>query len=160
MSMVLAGAVALAGAVKAENVSFEMVMSPKQAMKMDFKDGSKHFVLLVQREGKSTGSGPLAGTAVTEFGMHDIRRGVDGDPRGYLRFAAANGDEAYVKWRVRAIFVPGTGGKPKILDYGYWEIAGGTGQFKDLKGVGTMTIKGVSKTDRKFTLTGDVVAAK
>jgi hypothetical protein len=37
-------------------------MSPKQQMQLDFKDGS----------------GPLAGAAVTEYGVHDITPGIGG----------------------------------------------------------------------------------
>lgn len=140
----------------AEKFTVEAVMSPKEVMKYDFKD-KPHFVLFVRREGTSTGSGPLAGASVTEYGMHDIRKGVDGDPLGYLIFKTANGDEAYVKWRVRAIFVPKDGGGKRIIDHGYWEISGGTGQFKGMQGLGTVEIKGVSKTDRKFILTGETV---
>ncbi|PIW26512.1 MAG: hypothetical protein COW30_14760 [Rhodospirillales bacterium CG15_BIG_FIL_POST_REV_8_21_14_020_66_15] len=130
-------------------------MHPTQTIKYDFKD-RPHFVLFVQREGKSEGSGRLAGAAVTEFGMHDIRPGNDGDPRGYLVFRAPNGDEAYVKWRVRAVFFNKDGGGKRIVDHGYWEISGGTGQFKDARGLGTLEIKGVNKTDRKFILEGEL----
>lgn len=53
-------------------VKVEAVMSPKEQIRMDFADGSNHFVLMVKREGEATGQGVLAGTAVTEFGRHDI----------------------------------------------------------------------------------------
>ena len=143
----------------AEPMRIETVLAPKEQMRLDFEDGSKHFVLLVRREGKAEGSGPLAGAAVTEYGMHDIVPGVAGDPRGYLEFAQPNGDKAYIKWIVRAIFVPNPGGKPKLLDYGHWELAGGTGTFAGMKGVGTLQIKPASKTERRFILQGDLVPA-
>jgi hypothetical protein len=150
-------AAAAAGPALAESMKVEAVLAPKESMRLNFEDGSKHFVLLVRREGTAEGSGPLAGAAVREFGMHDIIPGVAGDPRGYLEFTAADGSKAYVKWLVRAIFVPNPGGKPKLLDYGHWEVAGGSGKFKGLKGVGTLQIKPASKTDRRFILQGDLV---
>ena len=36
---------------------------------------------------------------------------ASGDAGGYLVFTAPQGDIAYVKWLVRAVFVPGQGGK-------------------------------------------------
>lgn len=143
----------------ADTIAVEAVMSPKQQMRLDFEGGTKHFVLLVRREGKAEGKGPLAGAAVREFGMHDIVPGVAGDPRGYLEFRAADGSKAYIKWLVRAVFVPVPGGKPKLVDYGHWEVAGGSGKFAGAKGVGTLRIKAVNKTDRRFILQGEFVAA-
>ena len=148
--------VSLIATARAEMIKLEAVMSPKQQMKLDFKDGSGHFVLMVQREGKAEGSGALAGAAVTEYGVHDIIPGVSGDPRGYLVFAGLNGDEAYVKWQVQATFIPGDDGKPKLLDNGVWQIVGGTGHFKTLKGAGILHIKAVSPTDRRFILEGEL----
>ncbi len=147
------------GAAQAEAVKVEATMSPKQQMKLDFKDGSGHFVLMVQRTGTAEGNGPLAGAAVTEYGMHDIVPGVAGEPRGYLVFATPEGDEAYVKWQVQATFIPGEGGKPNMLDNGVWQIAGGSGHFKGLKGAGILHIKAVSPTDRRFILDGDLVSS-
>lgn len=146
--------------VAAEPLKVEAVMSPKEQIKLDFADGSKHFVLMVRREGRATGTGPLGGAGVTEYGVHDIVPGVGGDPRGYLVFADAAGDTAYVKWQVRAIFVPGPDGKPTLLDNGFWEIASGTGKFAGMKGGGTLHIKPASPTDRRFILDGEVHAAK
>lgn len=152
--------VAGAGSAAAEPLNVEAVMTPKEQIRLDFADASKHFVLMVRREGKSTGSGALVGADVVEHGFHDIVPGIGGDPRGYLVFSSANGDKAYIKWRVRAIFVPGPDGKMVLNDNGYWEIAGGTGKFAGLVGAGTMHIKAVSPTDRKFILTGDTYAKK
>jgi hypothetical protein len=33
--------------------------------------------------------------------------GVGGEPRGYLEFAKADGDKAYIKWTIQAVFVTG-----------------------------------------------------
>ena len=146
---------ALTGTASAEKMRIEAVMAPIQSMKLDFQDGSKHFVLLVQREGKAEGSGPLAGSAVTEYGMHDLVKGIGGIPQGYLEFKTLGGDIGYVKWQVRAIFFKGES-KPRLADYGYWELAGGTGALAGMNGVGTLTIKAASKTDRLFTLEGEI----
>ncbi len=145
------------GPVRAEPAQIEAVMTPKQSIRLDFADGSKHFVLMVQREGRATGSGPLAGAQVTEYGMHDSVPGVGGDPRGYLVFTVANGDAAYIKWQVRAVFIPGPDGKPVLLDNGFWEVAGATGGLIGLSGAGILHIKPAGETDRKFILTGDLV---
>jgi hypothetical protein len=154
------GAVLFYGAAAAEPLKIEAVMTPKEKIQLDFADGSKHFVLMVRREGEAKGTGLLAGAKVVEYGMHDIVPGVGGDPRGYLALTTSSGDVAYVKWRVRAVFVPGTDGKPKLLDNGYWEIAGGTGALAKAKGAGTLHIKAASPTDRKFILDGDVSVEK
>lgn len=140
----------------AEPLRIEAVMSPKEQIRLDFQDASKHFVLMVRREGTSKGTGLLSGASVVEYGMHDIVPGVGGDPRGYLVFANAAGDKAYIKWQVRAIFVPGPQGKPVLNDNGFWEIAGGTGAFANLVGAGSLNIKAVSPTDRNFILNGEV----
>lgn len=141
----------------AAEISIKAVMVPKEQMRLDFADGSRHFLLMVRREGKAVGTGPLAGASVTEFGYHDIIPGDSGDPRGYLVLTQPNGDLAYVKWTVRAVFVPGEDGKPKLLDNGVWEIAGATGQLKGLKGAGILHIRAVSPADREFELTGELV---
>jgi hypothetical protein len=148
---------AAVGAAQAAAVKIEAVMSPKEQIQLDFADGSKHFVLMVKREGKATGEGSLAGAAVTEYGRHDITPGIGGDPSGYLVFTAPDGDIAYIKWLVRAVFVPGPDNKPMLLDNGVWEVVGGTGKLKGLKGAGTLHIKAVSPTDRKFILDGELV---
>ncbi len=153
-------ALVLSQAAPAEPLKIEAVMSPKEKIQLDFKDGSKHFVLMVRREGQAAGTGPLAGAKVVEYGMHDIVPGVGGEPRGYLEFTAANGDVAYVKWQVRAIFVPGPDGKPQLLDNGFWEIAGATGSLAGLVGAGTLHIKAVNPTDRRFILDGEIAKKK
>lgn len=157
----LSTAVALqVGLAHAEPLQIEAVMTPKEKIQLDFADGSKHFVLMVRREGDAKGTGLLNGTKVVEYGVHDIVPGVGGDPRGYLVLTAANGDIAYVKWQVRAIFVPGADGKPQLLDNGFWEIASGTGAFAGMTGAGALHIKAASPTDRKFVLEGDLYPKK
>jgi len=148
---------ATASVTFAAPMKIEAVMSPKEQIRLDFADGSKHFVLMVKREGKATGQSPLAGTTVTEYGRHDIVPGVGGDPSGYLVFAAGDSDVAYVKWSVRAVFIPGPDGRPVLLDNGVWEVVGATGKFKGLQGAGTLHIKTVSPTDRNFILEGEMV---
>ena len=76
---------------------------------------------------------------------------------GYLVFTAANGDIAYVHWQIGAVFIPGPDGKPKLLDNGYWQIVSGTGGFANLVGAGTLHIRAVSATDRKYILDGEVI---
>jgi hypothetical protein len=140
----------------AKPVHVEALLVPKEQIRLDFQDGSKHFVLFVKREGQAKGDGPLGNAQVTEYGMHDIIPGQSGDPRGYLTFATADGDLAYVKWRVRAIFTPGMDGNPTLLDNGYWEIVGATGKLSGLKGAGTLHIKAQGPTDRRYILDGDL----
>jgi hypothetical protein len=122
---------------RAETVKFEALVAQKEAIRLDFADGSKHFFLLVRREGKSEGQGVLADATVTEYGAHDIVPGVGGEPRGYLEFTKADGDKAYIKWTIQAIFVPGPDSKPKLLDNGLWQVVSGTGKLAKLKGAGS-----------------------
>ncbi|MGX1097390.1 hypothetical protein [Amorphus sp. MBR-141] len=147
-------------AAASEPLKVEAIMAPKEKIQLDFNDGSKHFLLMVRREGEAKGTGLLNGTKVVEYGMHDIVPGVGGDPRGYLVMTAPNGDIAYVKWQVRAVFVPGPDGKPQLLDNGFWELTSGTGAFSGATGAGILHIKAVSPTDRKFILDGDIFTKK
>ena len=147
-------------AVNADPVRFETVVSPKDVIRLDFADGSKHFVAMMRREGKASGEGILSGATVAEYGMHDIRPGIDAEPRGYLVFTLPEGDIAYVKWVVRGVFVTGADGKSMLLDNGVWEVVGGTGKLKGLRGAGTLHIKRVSSpNDRKFILEGELISA-
>jgi len=141
-------------------IEIETIVSPKELIRLDFADGSKHFVAMMRRQGKATGQGVLSGAAVTEYGMHDIQPGISADPRGYLVFTLSDGDIAYVKWVVRGVFVPGADGKPKLLDNGVWEVVGSTGKLKGLRGAGALHIKRVSSPlDRKFILEGELISA-
>lgn len=153
----VAGLMAFAGFAMAEPLSVRATMVPKEQIKLDFKDGSGHFVLMVRREGTASGSGLLNGASVVEFGRHDIIPGVAGDPSGYLVVTKGEGNIAYIKWTVRAVFLPGPDGKPEINDNGFWEVVSGTGAFKGLKGAGTLHIKAANPTDRIFILEGNLV---
>ena len=66
------------------------------------------------------------------------------------------GNVAYIKWTVRAVFLPGKDGKPELNDNGFWEVVSGTGSFKGLKGAGTLHIKSANPTDRIFILDGQL----
>ena len=154
-SLVAAAALATVSMASAEEVAVEAVMAPQESIRMDFGDGSKRFVLMVRREGIADGTSALAGAAVTEFGWHDINPPKDGDPHGYLQFKTENGDIANIKFTVRAVFVKAED-KPRLIDYGFWELVSGTGQFETMTGAGTLTIKPASETDRLFTLDGEL----
>jgi len=146
--------------VNAAPVKIEAVVSPRDNIRLDFADGSKHFVAMMRREGKATGQGVLSGATVTEYGIHDIQPGIAGDPHGYLVFTLPEGDIAYVKWALRGVFVRGADGKPMLLDNGVWEVVGGTGKLKGLQGAGTLHIKPASSPlDRNFILEGEFISA-
>jgi len=147
------------GAALAAPIKIDAVVSPKEEIRVAFADGSKHFLSMIRREGKATGEGLLSGAVVTEYGRHDITPGVGGDAGGYLVFGLPGGDTAYVKWLIRAVFVPGPDGKPRLLDNGVWEVVSGTGKLKGLQGAGTLHIRFPSKTDRSFILEGELVSA-
>lgn len=149
----MAGVVSTA---EAETVKFDALVAQKEALRLDFADGSKHFFLLVHREGKSEGQGVLANATVEEYGAHDIVPGVGGEPRGYLEFTKADGDKAYIKWTIQAIFVPGPDGKPKLLDNGVWQVVSGTGKLEKLKGAGTFHLVATGPTERRFVLEGEL----
>ena len=99
------------------------------------------------------------GAQIVEFGRHDIVPGVAGDPSGYLVATKGEDNVAYIKWTVRAVFLPGKDGKPELNDNGFWEVVSGTGAFKGLKGAGTLHIKSANPTDRIFILDGQLAAA-
>lgn len=141
----------------AEPVKFDALVTQKEALRLDFADSSKHFFLLVRREGKSEGQGVLADATVQEYGAHDIVPGVGGEPRGYLEFAKADGDKAYIKWTIQAVFVTGPDGKPKLLDNGVWQVVSGTGKLEKLKGAGTFHLVPTGPTERRFVLEGELV---
>lgn len=143
--------------VQAEPVKFEALVAQKEAIRLDFSDASKRFMLMVRREGKTEGQGPLAGATVREYGVHDVVPGVGGEPFGYLEFVAADGSKAYVRWAIQAVFVPGDGGKPKLLGNGVWRVVGGTGKLETLKGAGSFGLQFPGPTDRRFVMEGQLV---
>lgn len=137
-------------------INMEIAPSPKEQIRLDFADASKHFVLMVRREGTAKGQRAVGRNGGRGYGRHDIIPGVGGEPSGHLVFTATASDIAYVKWLVHAVFVPSADGKTMLLDNGIWEVAGGTRKFNRLQGAGTMRIKSVSPTDRNFILEGDL----
>ncbi len=157
---VVIGYILLSGSAWAEPLAIKAVMSPKEQIYVDLPTAQKHFVLFVRREGTATGTGVLNGAQLIEYGMHDIRPGVDGSPRGYLVGKLPSGDQIAIQWEVQATFVPGPDGKPRLLDNGVWRVVGGTGGFERAKGAGIMHIKAVSPQDREFSLEGDVVSGQ
>lgn len=141
--LILAFAAAAAftcGSAAAEPVSVEALLTPQEQLRFEIGDGSKHFVLAVRREGKAEGSGVFAGAAVKEFGWHDVNPPVSASPQGYLQVTAQNGDVAVLRWTVQATFTKGEKG-PSLFNSGIWELVSGTGQFKDKRGVGSLTIR-------------------
>lgn len=140
----------------AEPLHIEAVMAPKEQIQLNFKDGTKHFVLFVRREGKAVGTGALAGLSMVEYGMHDIVPETGGTSTGYFELTAANGDIVYINWHIGAVFAPGPEGTPAMRYNGEWQIVGGTGRLKDMAGEGTLQMKVISPTDRRFILDGDV----
>jgi hypothetical protein len=154
---ILAALALTAGPAGAEPVSIQAVMSPREQIRADLPTGRPHFVLFVKREGKATGAGFLAGAELIEYGMHDIRPGIDGSPRGYLIAKLPSGDQAVIQWEVQATFVPGPDGKPRLLDNGVWRFIGGTGALATVKGAGVLHIRAVSEHDREFRLEGEAV---
>lgn len=152
----LSAAMALmAGAAFAEPVSVEVLLEPKEQVKFDFSDGSKHFVLAVRREGVAKGTGMFDGTTVTEIGWHDVNPPVSGEPQGYLQITAENGDIAVLRWSAKATFLKGQDGKPSLVNHGVWELASGTGQFENRRGVGSLLIQPQGGPNL-FILEGDV----
>lgn len=155
LAVLTATALILAGGAMAAPVAVTAVMDPQEEMRFEMGDGTPHFVLAVRREGVSEGEGVLAGAKVTEFGWHDIQPPLGGDPRGYLRFEAENGDVAIIKFTVRAVFMKGAD-KPALHDDGFWELVSGTGQFADKRGVGALKIEPAGDPKRLFSLTGEI----
>jgi hypothetical protein len=150
-----AGLMLISSAALAAPVSVTTVLDPQEQMRFEMGDGTPHFVLAVRREGVSEGEGALAGAKVTEFGWHDIQPPMGGDPRGYLRFEAENGDVAIVKFTVRAVFMKGAD-KPELHDDGFWELVSGTGQFEGKRGVGALKIEPAGGPKRLFSLVGEI----
>lgn len=148
-------ALLLAGSALAAPVSVTAMMDPQEQMRFEMDDGTGHFILAVRREGVAEGEGLLAGAKVTEFGWHDINPPMAGDPRGYLRFEAENGDVAVIKFTVRAVFMKGAD-KPELHDDGFWELTNGTGQFADKRGVGALKIEAAEGPKRLFILKGEI----
>jgi len=146
-----------AASVNAAPVKFEAVIAPKAESKLAFADGSKRYLLATQREGTVAGEGPLAGATMLEWGVHDVTPGSGAHGNGYLVFTTAEGDIAYLKYQFRALQVPVAAGERRILINGNWEVVGGTGKFKGLRGGGTVHIKRPSPKERQWILEGELL---
>ncbi|HOE42780.1 MAG TPA: hypothetical protein PLB25_14290 [Rhodoferax sp.] len=154
-TLLLAGAVAAPS--WAERIRFVSVIAPTAEAKLVFADGSNRTLSLVQREGMTSGAGPLASAIMQEWGMHDIvpaQGGADG--AGYLVFTLANGDKAYLKYQWHAIQVVQDGKARNLFD-GHWGVVGSTGKLVGLQGIGTLYITPVSATGRQWTFEGELV---
>lgn len=149
-----------AAGAAAEPMTLDVLLSPKDEIRLAFASDSRHSLSLIHREGSAAnGSGVFAGATVVEYGMHDVIGGEGGEAAGYLQATTAGGDVAYIKWRLRALFAAGPDGKAKVINNGHWELAGGTGQFAALRGVGTLALEFPSKTERRYILQGDLSPA-
>jgi hypothetical protein len=146
----------LAAPAAAAPVKLEALITPKAESRLEFADGSKRYLLATQREGRATGTGPLAGASMLEWGMHDVTPGSGSFGSGYLVFTTADGDIAYLKYQFRMVVVTGAEGKPRPLINGSWEVVGGTGKLQSLRGAGTVHVKVVSPKERHWILEGDL----
>lgn len=146
---------AVANGVAAAPMKIEAVIAPKTESKLEFADGSKRYLLATQREGKTSGTGPLAGATMLEWGVHDVDPSTGANASGYLVFTAANGDVAYLKYQFRGVPVPGPDGKPRFVANGFWETAGGTGKLKGLRGIGVVHF---NPRERHWMLEGDLAS--
>ena len=140
----------------AEPMLLDAVLSTKADISLAFKDDSRHFVTLLRREGSATGNGVFNDAKVVEYGLHDVTLGENAKASGYIEAVTTGGDIAYFRWRLRAQFVAGPDGKAKPINSGYWELSGGTGHFAKMRGVGTMLIEFLNKTERRYLLEGDI----
>lgn len=112
------------------DVSIEILFpATLESIDLRFEEGSNHLLTMLRREGKAEGSGPLAGSEVTEYGWHDVNPPKGANALGYLQFKAANGDTANLKLTIRAVFFQ-VDEKPTPAIYGIWELFSGTGQFR------------------------------
>jgi hypothetical protein len=149
-----AGLTSFAGA---EPIKFDALVTQKEAIRLDFADASKHYFVLIRREGKSEGQGPLAGAIAQEYGAHDNVPGLGGEPRGYLEFTRPDGDKAYIKFIMEIVYLPGPDGKPNVQTSGLWQVVGGTGKLEKLKGAGTLHMIATGPTERRFVMEGELV---
>ena len=155
LAAVLAVCAVASGTTLAAPMKIEAVIAPKTESKLEFADGSKRYLLATQREGKAVGTGPLAGTTMVEWGVHDVDPSTGAHANGYLVFTTGTGDIAYLKYQFRAVPVPGPDGKPRFVANGFWETAGGTGKLKALRGVGSVQF---NPKERHWTLDGDLAS--
>jgi hypothetical protein len=147
------------GAALAAPMEVDAVLTPKAESRLEFADGTKRYLVATQREGKASGNGPLSGATMLEWGVHDVNPAAGANASGYLVFTTADGDIAYLKYQFRALFLPASEGKRRLLANGFWEAVGGTGRLKGLRGAGTLRITAPSPKERRWTLAGDLVSA-
>jgi hypothetical protein len=143
----------------ADTIKLSAVLSPTDQIRLNFSSDENHFLALTQREGVADESGIFAGASVTEYGMHDIIVGDGGRAQGYLEATTTSGDTAYFAWRLQAKFVVDSDGDTKVINNGHWELVDGTGDFASMRGVGTLLLEFVDKTDRRYVLEGDISSA-
>jgi hypothetical protein len=143
----------------AEPMKLDAVLSPADEIRLDFEDNKNHFLSLIKRQGEAASGGTFEGAQVVEYGMHDVVGGEGGHATGYLVATTTGGDTAYFKWNLRAQFVKGSEDKTRVINNGHWELAGGTGQFAEKRGVGTLLLEFPSKTERRYVLEGDISPA-
>ena len=143
------------GTAHAAPVEFAALITPKADVTLQFEDGSNRLVRLVQREGETSGDGPLDGTTMLEWGMHELTS-EKGNGQGYLVFTHGSGDIAYLRfdWQARLFRSPSGSLSPKLA--GSWGIVGGTGRFASLKGVGSLRIEVRSARERYWVFEGDI----
>lgn len=146
-----------ASASDAAPLKVQAVISPKAESKLVFADGSNRYLIATQREGVVTGDGLLADTTMLEWGVHDVTPGSGAQGNGYLVFTSGEGDIAYLRYQFRALQVPVAEGKRRILINGHWEMVGGTGKFKGLRGAGTVQVKPLSPKERRWILEGELL---
>jgi hypothetical protein len=143
-----------AATVNAAGVQFAALIAPRADVTLAFEDGSERLFRLVQREGKTRG-GPLDGTTMREWGTHELTPD-EAQGRGYLVFTHASGDIAYLRFQWVARGIPNSGGDISPRLAGSWDVAGGTGRFSSLTGVGTVRIDMPSTSERYWVFEGDM----
>ena len=135
-----------------EPLSFSALISSVDDRSLLLKDGSDLAFRLVQRAGTVSG-GPLDGTNMVEWGMHEIAPAY-GEGRGFLLFEHPAGDEAYFRfeWTARGVIVPSGDIQPVM--YGSWAAHGGSGRFQNIAGAGTVDIAIPSEESRHWQFSG------
>ena len=103
----------------AEPLNVQAVMVPKEQIRLDFKDGSGHFLHVLRSKEAAFGTCHLNAAGISKFGRHDIVPCVSEDPSRYLVATKGERNLAYPKWTVKAIFLPVKDGKLDINDNGF-----------------------------------------
>ncbi len=134
--------------------TFSALLSPMGDRSVVLEDGSDIAFRLVQRGGSVNG-GPLAGTTMVEWGLHEIAP-TYGEGRGVLVAEHTSGDKAYLKfeWVGRGVTKPGGNIHPVM--YGTWTAIGGSGRFANIMGAGTVSIDMPSEDSRDWQFAGSL----